>query len=418
MGSPDDAAALSQVNASIGPVLTQPWKPAPARRFGEAVAACFHNYANFSGRASRSEFWYFWLFVLLASIATAVVGAALAVLLADAGVEPNTASAATALPYLAALAFVVPYLAVQVRRLHDLGHGGIWVLVNLIPLGGLVLLVVLSGGGQRNRNRWDQSPPPSPSALLDTEMLATTGPPYLESDRKENRRAEPMLAPSSAKPAEPSSPMPVPPPFGAEPIPQAPEGNGGEGPRHSRILPIALGAAIALVLLVIGTYFWGESRRDPQMEEILANASRSEAGMLLQNERLNALLMDFEQRFAESEPTDDDRDTVLFTIQNEANALLPRLIDARAAIREIRVLPWHSDINQFREKYLSHLDAWIASNEYAVEQPENWLFDPSQDVATTWLATVRSAHAAGKGLSPANQAEIIRLFPLSELEPS
>lgn len=75
------------------------------------------NYANFDGRARRKEFWYFILFTFL------ILFAALAI---DNLIFGN---GTTGIVYpLTALALFIPQLSVLVRRLHDTGRSGKWVL--------------------------------------------------------------------------------------------------------------------------------------------------------------------------------------------------------------------------------------------------------------------------------------------------
>jgi uncharacterized membrane protein YhaH (DUF805 family) len=88
------------------------------------------NYANFSGRARRSEFWYFLLCHFIIIIALLIVAA----LIGTAGIV---------LYGLYALAVFVPGLAVAVRRLHDVGKSGWFYFICLIPLVGSIWLIVL-----------------------------------------------------------------------------------------------------------------------------------------------------------------------------------------------------------------------------------------------------------------------------------
>lgn len=83
--------------------------------FLEAVKACFGKYATFEGRARRSEYWWFALlsFVL--------------------GLIP-------VINWIAGLALLLPSIAVGVRRLHDTGRCGWWILLALVPLVNLVLI--------------------------------------------------------------------------------------------------------------------------------------------------------------------------------------------------------------------------------------------------------------------------------------
>jgi uncharacterized membrane protein YhaH (DUF805 family) len=111
--------------------------------FNDAVRSVFGKYAVFSGRARRSEYWYFYLFTLLVSAATS---------LADSLLRRGVGGGAGVLSALASLVLLLPSLAVTVRRLHDTGRRGWWILLPLAPalplLAGMVGLVVaaLFGG--------------------------------------------------------------------------------------------------------------------------------------------------------------------------------------------------------------------------------------------------------------------------------
>ena len=86
-------------------------------------------YVNFEGRASRSDYWWFVLYVLLVNIAT--IGLDIAVF-GTIGIV-NT---------LAQVALFFPHLSVGVRRLHDTGRSGWWLLIGLIPFLGAIILIV------------------------------------------------------------------------------------------------------------------------------------------------------------------------------------------------------------------------------------------------------------------------------------
>lgn len=79
------------------------------------------NYANFNGRARRSEYWYFVLFNIIASVVLSFVGLA---------IKNNILS------NLYSLAVLIPSIAVGVRRMHDVGKSG-WFI--LIPIYNLIL---------------------------------------------------------------------------------------------------------------------------------------------------------------------------------------------------------------------------------------------------------------------------------------
>ncbi|MBR9972376.1 DUF805 domain-containing protein [Magnetospirillum sulfuroxidans] len=99
--------------------------------FQAAVKSCIlTNYATFSGRASRSEFWFFQLFLLLVNLVAMVIDAA--ILKSDLGVLATIFSIAT----------LVPNIAVACRRLHDIDKSGWWQLLWLIPLVGMIVLLI------------------------------------------------------------------------------------------------------------------------------------------------------------------------------------------------------------------------------------------------------------------------------------
>lgn len=91
-------------------------------------------YTVFSGRASREEFWYFMLINILISIAVGFV---------DGFMGWRYASGAGFLGGLYSLFIFLPSLAVSVRRLHDIGRCGWWVLIMLVPLLGWIILLVM-----------------------------------------------------------------------------------------------------------------------------------------------------------------------------------------------------------------------------------------------------------------------------------
>jgi uncharacterized membrane protein YhaH (DUF805 family) len=112
--------------------------------FGKAVASVFTNYFNFSGRAGRAEYWYFCLFMLLAAIVTLVIDIAL-------GFDATGAGPA----YIVyALGTLIPSFSVSVRRLHDVGRSGWWVLLVLTVIGMLVLLYWAVQRGETGSNQY------------------------------------------------------------------------------------------------------------------------------------------------------------------------------------------------------------------------------------------------------------------------
>jgi uncharacterized membrane protein YhaH (DUF805 family) len=119
--------------------------------FSQAVSSGFRNYANFSGRAARSEYWYFALFVVIAVIVAQILDLYLfPAYVLFAGIGP--------LYVLTALALLLPSLAVAVRRLHDIDRTGWWVLLYLTLIGTLWLIYWACKPGTPGPNRFGPDP--------------------------------------------------------------------------------------------------------------------------------------------------------------------------------------------------------------------------------------------------------------------
>ena len=119
----------------------------------------FRQYADFSGRASRQEFWMFVLFNLLFAMAWVFVAGLLTGLLDS---SFNHESRLLFMYKLMAIYYAVtavPAMAVGVRRLHDTGRSGWWMLVSLIPfVGGIWLIVLMCLDGSAGDNRYGSRP--------------------------------------------------------------------------------------------------------------------------------------------------------------------------------------------------------------------------------------------------------------------
>lgn len=103
--------------------------------FGQAIIAFWKNYANFKGRASRSEYWWAILFVVL-------VGAAISTVTTDFSASDWTNTTESALSRLWSLATLLPGLAVAARRLHDVGRPATHLFYLLIPIAGLIMILI------------------------------------------------------------------------------------------------------------------------------------------------------------------------------------------------------------------------------------------------------------------------------------
>ncbi|WP_442783095.1 DUF805 domain-containing protein [Collimonas fungivorans] len=89
--------------------------------FTESIKVCFSKYADFNGRASRSEYWWYVLFIVLVSFATGAINDKLSILFS--------------------VATLLPSIAVAARRLHDTNRSGWWQLIGLIPLIGWIIII-------------------------------------------------------------------------------------------------------------------------------------------------------------------------------------------------------------------------------------------------------------------------------------
>ncbi len=118
--------------------------------FGEAVRTCWKKYGDFDGRAGRAEFWWWVLFTAIVQTIAAVV---LTVLLIVAQNFGFIQWLSVIVFMVVILAFILPSIAVSVRRLHDRDLSGWWYLLGFVPLGSIVLFVwyVLPGTPAPNR---------------------------------------------------------------------------------------------------------------------------------------------------------------------------------------------------------------------------------------------------------------------------
>ncbi|WP_077324711.1 DUF805 domain-containing protein [Virgibacillus siamensis] len=103
------------------------------------------NYVTFDGRARRMEYW---MFVLI----NAIIATILSILEFLLGIP-------TVLTTLYSLFIFLPSLAVNVRRLHDTGKSGWWILISLVPVvGWIILFVFMVLDSEFGRNKWGPNP--------------------------------------------------------------------------------------------------------------------------------------------------------------------------------------------------------------------------------------------------------------------
>jgi uncharacterized membrane protein YhaH (DUF805 family) len=129
--------------------------------FIDAVKSVFSQYANFSGRARRSEFWWWSLFVIIVYIVLSFIAGPMMA----SGVDLQTGEiggsyfAGTAIYGLVGLALLLPNLAVAVRRLHDQDKSGFFWFMGLIPVAGPIIMIVFyATAGTAGPNRYGPDP--------------------------------------------------------------------------------------------------------------------------------------------------------------------------------------------------------------------------------------------------------------------
>ncbi len=120
-----------------------------------------NRYADFKGRASRSEYWYFVLFTIIIAIILSILDSMIINPLL--GIQPVVENARTGLlGTLFSLGILIPSMSLAIRRLHDIGKSGWWVLLGVIPvlnfIGGFVLLYFMVKDSQSGSNQYGANP--------------------------------------------------------------------------------------------------------------------------------------------------------------------------------------------------------------------------------------------------------------------
>ena len=109
--------------------------------FVESIQTCYKKFFDFSGRASKSEYWWFQLYNAIIYVLTFVFQGDLVLLFS-----------------ILIIVNLIPVYAVGVRRIHDSDKSGWLVLISLIPLIGLYIFVLLLQDGSKGKNRFGAKP--------------------------------------------------------------------------------------------------------------------------------------------------------------------------------------------------------------------------------------------------------------------
>lgn len=134
-------------------MLNAPGEPGNSKRlerenmtFGESIKTVFSKYVDFDGRARRSEYWYFTLFIFILDAVLWLLG------------HLVSAKFGNTLMSLVSLAIFLPSLGVAVRRLHDIGKSGWWVLLIITVIGSLLLIFWWVQDSQDGENEYGPNP--------------------------------------------------------------------------------------------------------------------------------------------------------------------------------------------------------------------------------------------------------------------
>lgn len=111
--------------------------------FQTSIKTCFNKYADFSGRALRSEFWWFVLFSFLGGIVTVIL---------DVMFLGYSIESFGPVNLIFTVALILPGIAVTARRLHDINKSGWWQLIELTIIGILLIIIWNATEGEKKKN--------------------------------------------------------------------------------------------------------------------------------------------------------------------------------------------------------------------------------------------------------------------------
>lgn len=117
--------------------------------FSQAVRMAFDSYCRFQGRSSRSEYWWWVLFVAILSLCIGIIE----------GILGFSMTAVRTTSGILSLVLLLPGLGLSVRRLHDIGKSGWWILLGFIPVVGAIILITwFARNSEMTENRYGPMP--------------------------------------------------------------------------------------------------------------------------------------------------------------------------------------------------------------------------------------------------------------------
>lgn len=109
----------------------------------EYFTRAIQKYADFSGRATRKEYWMFILFYLIFYVVLGVIDGILGTMI---------------LALIFSLVLAIPSISLGARRLHDTGRSGWWQLITIVPLIGIIVLIVFLVQDSHAENEYGETP--------------------------------------------------------------------------------------------------------------------------------------------------------------------------------------------------------------------------------------------------------------------
>ena len=109
--------------------------------FVQSIQTCYKKFFDFSGRASKSEYWWFQLYTIIIYGMQFVFQGDLVLVFS-----------------ILVIANIIPLYAAGVRRLHDTDKSGWFVLISIIPILGLIIFFLLMADGSKGKNRFGPKP--------------------------------------------------------------------------------------------------------------------------------------------------------------------------------------------------------------------------------------------------------------------
>ena len=112
----------------------------------QAVKTVLNNYVKFEGRSGRPEYWWYFLAYVIVFVALGVLGSMIGII--------------SWIANLLSLALLIPSIAVGIRRFHDIGKSGWWLLLGLIPILGWIAVIYFAAQPSVGPNEHGEGPQP------------------------------------------------------------------------------------------------------------------------------------------------------------------------------------------------------------------------------------------------------------------